>query len=88
MILNLEALLKTTAGMYVFWIFLHYTSVHLYAHYCNNLSVYGFLLSPLTNATPICKSLNYIIYNGGNNINSMWIIIGSWFSGFLVLPRN
>ena len=34
------------------------------------------------------QSLNYIIYNGGNNINSMWIIIGSWFSGFLVLPRN
>jgi hypothetical protein len=31
-------------------------------------------------STPHCQSLRWVIYNGANTINNMWIILGAWLS--------
>jgi hypothetical protein len=79
--------LKTTAGIYLTWIIFHYIATHLYSNYCNNWSIYGFIFSPLTNSTPFCKGLLYIISNGSANISQMWTLLGSWIAGYLIIPK-
>jgi hypothetical protein len=86
--MSFESIFKKTTPLYVGWIFLHFIAVHLYANYCNNFSLYGLIFSPLTLSTPMCRGLNYIIYNGSNNINGMWLILGSWLSQFLISPKD
>lgn len=79
--------LKTTLGVYLTWIILHYIATHLYSNYCNNLSIYGFIFSPLTNTTPFCRGLVYIINTGSNNISNMWSLIGTWAAGYIMIPK-
>ena len=63
-------------GFYLLWIILHYVSANLYAEYCVNKSIVGFLLSPFVSTMPHCKTLRWLIYQGGNSIEAMWFIIG------------
>ena len=65
-------------GIYILWIFLHYVSAHLYTSYCVPNTLYGIIISPILTTTPHCQGLRWIIYNGGNQINNMWITLGSW----------
>lgn len=65
-------------GIYLLWILLHFGATHLYVEYCVPRSWFGLLTSPLLTSTPQCQGLRWIINNGGNQINSMWISIGSW----------
>ena len=65
-------------GIYIVWIFLHYVSSHLYTNYCVPNTIYGIIISPILTTTPHCQGLRWIIYNGGNQINNMWITLGSW----------
>jgi hypothetical protein len=65
-------------GIYILWIFLHYVSAHLYTNYCVPNTIYGIIISPILTTTPHCQGLRWIIYNGGNQINNMWITLGSW----------
>jgi hypothetical protein len=66
------------SGIYIVWIFLHYVSANLYSKYCVPNTIYGFIISPILITTPHCQGLRWIVYNGGNQINNMWITIGSW----------
>ena len=65
---------------YVFWFLLHYCSVHLYTSYCVPFSFKGFLWSPLLISSPHCKAFRWIIHYGGDSIDSMWIMLGTWLS--------
>ena len=65
-------------GIYLLWIMLHFGATHLYVEYCVPKSWFGLLTSPFLTSTPQCQGLRWLIYNGGNQINNMWISIGSW----------
>ena len=71
-------------GIYLIWILLHYFAAHLYIEYCVPKTWTGLLISPFLTATPHCQGLRWVIYNGGNQINQMWIMIGSWICVKLV----
>lgn len=71
-------ILISISGIYLVWICLHYFASHLYVKLCVPFSLYGFLLSPFLIATPYCVGLRWVIYNGANTIQNMWILLGTW----------
>lgn len=70
--------IPTVIYVYGSWIIIHYAAGHLYTCYCTPLSIYGFLLSPFTATLPYCQALRWIIYNSGDYITNMWILMGGW----------
>ena len=74
---TVEILISIT-GIYLVWILFHYVASHLYVKLCVPGSLYGFLLSPFLIATPYCVGLRWVIYNGANTIQNMWILLGTW----------
>ncbi len=69
--------------IYLSWWFLHYLSYQLYGKLCLNWSLWDILFSPLIVTSPICKGLNWFIYESSNNIGSIIIMIGSTLSVFI-----
>ena len=74
------------SGIYILWILLHYISSQLYVELCVPRTFTGLIFSPFLIMTPHCQGLKWIIYNGGNSINNMWIIIGTYLSSFIIKP--
>jgi hypothetical protein len=68
----------SVSSIYLFWIMLHYCSAQLYVYYCAPRGLYGFLISPFLVAAPHCRAIRWIIHNGGNMVDNMWIILGTW----------
>ena len=66
------------SSIYLFWIMLHYCSAQLYVYYCAPRGLYGFLISPFLVAAPHCRAIRWIIHNGGNMVDNMWLILGTW----------
>jgi uncharacterized membrane protein len=75
-------------GIYLLWICIHYISGILYTYLCTPTTFIGFVISPFLAITPECKVLRWFIYNGGNIINDMWIVIGTWVSRYLLQNTN
>ena len=76
-------------GIYLVWIILHFIASHLYVKFCVPASFLGLVVSPFLTTTPHCQGLRWIIYNGANTINNMWIVIGTWMSSnLLFFTRN
>jgi hypothetical protein len=71
-------------GIYFAWTMLHFFASHLYIKLCVPLSFMGFIVSPFMTATPHCQGLRWIIFNGANMINNMWLIVGSWVGSILL----
>ena len=65
-------------GIYVVWILLHYFSSIFYTKLCTPNSVWGLIMSPFLITTPYCQGLRWLIYNGANMINHMWLILATW----------
>jgi len=80
---NLGLLVPTVVYMYTAWILLHYISSHLYPHLCTPLNIYGFITTPFTITLPHCQALRWIIYNSGEKIINMWLLLGAWFILYL-----
>jgi hypothetical protein len=76
------------SGIYILWVFLHYIASHLYINFCVPKTMYGFILSPFMIPTPHCQGLRWIVYNGANIINNMWIVLGSWLCSTIVIINN
>jgi hypothetical protein len=76
------------AGVYILWIILHFVSSHLYIKFCVPSSFIGFIISPFMTSSPHCQGLRWIIYNGANTINNMWIILGTWICSYLIQLGN
>jgi len=68
------------AGIFILWIILHYAASNLYPRFCADLSIVGFIKSIFIAQSPHCVALRWVIYNGGNVINSMWVSIALWFT--------
>jgi len=65
-------------GVYIMWILTHYVSSHFYVHWCVPATFMGFILSPFLVPLPHCQALRWAIYNGGNSIVAMWVVLGIW----------
>ena len=77
------------SGIYLLWIVLHYFASHLYIKFCVPQTIFGFFISPFLTATPHCQGLRWVVYNGGNVINNMWVIIGTWIcSNILIINKE
>jgi hypothetical protein len=71
---------KTIGGMYIGWIGIHYAASHLYVEYCVPKTIVGFLISPFLTSTTYCSAFRWAIHNGANEIQSMWLLLGSWIT--------
>ena len=77
------------SGIYLLWIILHYFASHLYIRFCVPQTIIGFLISPFLTATPHCQGLRWVVYNGGNFINNMWVVLGTWIcSNILIMNKE
>ena len=69
--------------IYAGWIVLHYVATHIYVHACVPATLYGFALSPFLATAPHCQALRWVIYEGGNNLNMIWLTLSggilNWF---------
>jgi hypothetical protein len=72
------------SSLYLFWIMLHYFSTQMYVYYCAPRGLYGFLISPFLVAAPHCRAIRWIIHNGGNMVDNMWIILGTWLCSKII----
>jgi len=57
---------------------LHYFASHLYTNLCTPNTIIGFLTAPFLTTTPHCQGLRWVVYNGANFINNMWVVFGTW----------
>ena len=64
--------------VYLFWTSMHYISVHIYRDYCTHWSWYGFITSPLYTMNPVCKGLNWFIYESSSSINQLFLTLGTF----------
>ena len=71
--------------IYALWIILHYFASHLYVKLCVPQSMIGFVLSPFLSPAPHCQGLRWVIYNGGNMIDNMWFLLGSWICSTILM---
>ena len=74
---NLATSFVNLFGIYLVWIVIHYGASHLYIKCCVPDDINGFMFSPFIAPAPHCQALRWCIYNGGNSISAMWIILGS-----------
>jgi hypothetical protein len=72
------------SSLYLFWIMLHYFSTQMYVYYCAPRGFYGLLISPFLVAAPHCRAIRWIIHNGGNMVDNMWIILGTWLCSKII----
>ena len=72
------------SSIYFFWIMLHYFSAQMYVYYCAPRGFYGFLISPFLVAAPHCRAIRWIIHNGGNMVDNMWLILGTWLCSKII----
>lgn len=76
------------SSVYILWILLHYFASHLYIYYCVPNTYIGFLLSPFMTMAPHCKGLRWIVYNGADVIDNMWIILGTWICTNILIIKH
>ena len=85
---NITWMVKSSVGIYVIWILLHYITPHLYVHFCVPLNMRGFIMSPFIAPSPHCQALRWAIYNGGNTIIAMWVVFGTWIMQKLITTKT
>ena len=76
----ISSLFYDIAGVFILWITIHFVAANLYSRFCAEQSLLGFIKSIFIAQAPHCIAMRWIIYNGGNVINSMWISIAVWFT--------
>lgn len=73
------------AGIFILWIVIHYAAANLYARFCAELSFIGFVQSIFIAEAVHCIALRWVIYNGGLIIHTMWISLGIWITGKILI---
>jgi hypothetical protein len=87
-IYNMFVFFIKSYGIYLIWIFLHYTSSHLYVYLCVPKTIIGFIMSPFMTSSPHCQGIRWIVYNTANMINNMWLIFGTWICSNIFSINN
>ena len=77
--INISSILCKNILLYGAWIVFHYISSHLYLHICVPKTIVGFLISPFVVASPQCIAIRWVITNSGDNIRTMWMVLGNAF---------
>jgi hypothetical protein len=72
------------AGLYMFWILLHYVTAQFYVKYCANPTFYGFLSAPFLMSAPHCMAMRWVFAKAGTLIEGMWVLIGTWLCAKLL----
>lgn len=72
---------------YLAWATAHHVSPHLYTYFCTPNTLFGVLASPFMATAPHCSGLRWVIYEGGNTINMMWISFAG-YSTSKIMFRN
>ena len=70
--------------IYIAWIVVHYLSSHLYVKWCVPPTFMGFVMAPFLVASPHCTGLRWVITAGGQQIVTMWTVIGTWLFNFAI----
>jgi len=65
-------------GVFVLWTILHYISPRMYIYFCAPLTVFGFIMSPMSSTMPHCKALRWLFIASADNINAMLVLFGTW----------
>jgi hypothetical protein len=73
--------------LYIGWIIAHYISAHLYTKICVPNTLMGMAMSPFMAASSQCIGLRWVINTGGNNICSMWTLLGMWVAEKVLIDR-
>jgi hypothetical protein len=73
-------------GIYLVWVLLHYGAAQLYIGYCTPATLWGFVLSPVIAPLPHCALLRWAIYQGGEMINIMWMLLSMLTMRLLTPP--
>jgi hypothetical protein len=68
------------AGFFILWITIHFCAANLYYRFCAEPTFIGYIKSIFVAQTPHCIAMRWVIYNGGNIINSMWLSIALWLT--------
>ena len=76
---------NSVAGLYILWMVLHFVSANLYVYYCANMSLFGFLMSPVLASAPHCRAIRWVLNSGAQSIDAMWIVLGTWVCSKLAL---
>jgi|TARA_Y100000816_G_scaffold163795_1_gene117305 hypothetical protein len=76
------------SGLYLFWICLHYAAANMYTYYCVPSFFQGFIMSPFLVSAPHCKAIRWVVHNGGNTIDNMWIMLATWICSKLFMNVN
>jgi len=67
-----------TSKIYMLWIALHFIASQIYSPICSPYSIWGFIITPILAVTPQCRALRWVINTGGNTMETMWLIFGTW----------
>ena len=77
----------SVSRIYLLWIFLHYIASHSYVKFCTPNTISGFIISPFLTSSPHCNGLRWVINNGSNVINNMWLLLGTWLGSCFIIYR-
>lgn len=77
----------TLVSTYGLWLIMHFAAVHAYTEYCVPFTWVGFFASPFTIASPQCKALRWVIGQGGIQIDTMWLLLGTWLTSRFLFQR-
>jgi hypothetical protein len=75
--------LVQVGGLYLLWIIIHFGASALYLEWCVPQTMAGFLWSPFLAPMPHCRVLRWAIYEGGESINVMWLMISVFVARLL-----
>ena len=75
-------------GLYLFWICLHYVAAQMYVYYCVPSFFQGFVMTPFLVSAPHCKAIRWVVHNGGNTIDNMWIVLATWLCSRLLVNTD
>ncbi len=70
--------------VYWAWASMHYLAVHAYSYYCTNWSIWGYITSPFVTTSPLCKGLNWFIYESSNTLSNIFVLVGTTASLYLM----
>ena len=77
----------SVSRIYLLWIFLHYVASHSYVKFCTPNTISGFIISPFLTSSPHYNGLRWVINNGSNVINNMWLLLGTWLGSCVIIYR-
>jgi hypothetical protein len=70
--------------IYIVYILSHTLSSNIYIYYCTPFTWKGILLSPIMIVSPHCKTMLWIINHTSYNIETMWILIGTFICSNII----